>query len=96
MCHSILPNIQYQVTSLTLDTNSVARVLDAVDFPQVSSLTLHDLPRQTLYQQLTGTVVLITVIQISPSLSREPDSRSSRHPPDHSSDGQHHSVMDEH
>ena len=61
MCHSILPTIRHHVTSLTLDANSLVRVLDAVDFPQVSSLTLHDVPRQTLCQQLTGMAVLIAL-----------------------------------
>ena len=61
MCHSILPTIHHHVTSLTLDANSLVRVLDAVDFPQVSSLTLHDVPRQTLCQQLTGMAVLIAL-----------------------------------
>ena len=70
MCHSILPNIHHHVTCLKLDANSVACVLDAVDFPQVSSLTLHDVPRQTLNQQLTGMAVLITFIAISRSLCR--------------------------
>ena len=96
MRHSILPSIHHHVTSLTLDADSVACVLGVADFPQVSSLTLHDVPRQTLCQQLTGTAVLITFIQSSPSLFRERRSHPSRHPPDHSSQDQHHRAMDEH
>lgn len=90
MCHAILPHIHHHVTSLTLDANSVDRVLEAVDFPQVSSLTLHDVPRQTLCRQLTGTAVLSTSVAIARSLCREPEPRPTRHSSDHRSANQHH------
>ena len=96
MCHSILPNIRHHVTSLTLDANSVVSVLDDIDFPQLSSLTLRDLPGKTLCQQLAGTALLMKFIQISPILRRERRSRASRRQPDHNSDDRQRGVMDEH
>ena len=95
MCQSILPNIHHHVTSLTLDANSIERVLDDINFPQLTSLTLLNLSGQTLCQQLTGTDVLTTFIVISLSWCRKRDSHPSRHPSDHSSEGQQHRFVDE-
>ena len=88
MCHSILPSIHHHVTSLKLNAHSMGRVLDSADFPQVCSLTLLDVPRQLLYQQLTSKAVLKISIETSPLSCRKSDSHPSRHPPDHNSDDQ--------
>ena len=96
MCYSILPDIHRHVTCLALNADSMERVLDSADFPQVSSLTLLDVPRKTLCQQLTGTALLVTSMKTSPSSFRKSDSHPSRHPSNHSSDDQRFRNMHEH
>jgi hypothetical protein len=54
ICSKILPRIHHQVHKLTIEQYSMKRILDAVNYPQIYSLSLINFEEEILYQYLTG------------------------------------------
>ena len=58
VCKDILPRINEKIIELTLEPNSIERVLHAVHYPNLSSLSLRNFSRKTLIEHLTSNVDL--------------------------------------
>jgi hypothetical protein len=54
VCEKILPHINDKIMKLTLEPNATERILRAVDYPKLSSLSLMNFSKKTLIQHLTG------------------------------------------
>lgn len=57
ICSKILPRISHYVNELIIEQNSMERVFDNFDFPQLSSLSLIDFEDKVLLKHLTGMIV---------------------------------------
>jgi hypothetical protein len=56
ICSKILPRINEKVKKLTVDPFSMECILDAVDYPQLHSLSLVDYQPEILLQHLKGII----------------------------------------
>lgn len=54
ICHNILPQIFNQVCQLILEQHSMVRVLRTINYPQLSTLSLVDLPEKILCMSVRG------------------------------------------
>ena len=59
ICEEILPRINNKINKLTVDRHSMERILRAVDYPQLYSLSFVNFQPDTLLQHLTG-ILFIT------------------------------------
>jgi hypothetical protein len=57
-CADILPKIDYNVRSLTLDSESMERILLAADFPNLSELRLYNFNNNIIPRCFTGKKIL--------------------------------------
>jgi hypothetical protein len=60
ICSNILPRIHHQVNELIIEQQSIERVLHALNYPQLYSLTLMDFEAEKLCQCLTGKLFHLT------------------------------------
>ena len=59
LCDTILPRISDRIERLILDPSAMERVLTpSIQYPNLSSLTLLNLPRKSIAQHLTGKVTV--------------------------------------
>jgi hypothetical protein len=68
ICETILPRIHRQVNELTVEQQSIERVLHAFNYPQLYSLSLMNFQAEKLYKLLTGRLfdfISINTIDIS-------------------------------
>ena len=56
VCKNILPRINEKIIELTLEPNSIERVLHAVHYPKLSSLSLKNFSKKILVEHLTSNV----------------------------------------
>jgi hypothetical protein len=54
ICEKVLPRINEKITKLTVDPLSMERILGAVHYPQLHSLSLSNYKPEILCQYLTG------------------------------------------
>jgi hypothetical protein len=54
ICEKILPRIRQQIHKLTLEPHSMERVLLAVNYPELYSLSLINFQEEIFFQYLTG------------------------------------------
>ncbi|CAF1041555.1 unnamed protein product [Rotaria sp. Silwood1] len=58
ICEKILPRIHHQLNKLTIEQNSMERILLTVNYPQLYLLSLVNFQEEILFQYLTGNSVL--------------------------------------
>jgi hypothetical protein len=54
VCKNVLPRIHHQVNELIVNQNSMERVPQTINYPQLYSLSLVDFPAEVLYKYLKG------------------------------------------
>jgi len=57
ICENILPRIYCQVNELIVEQYSMERVLHAINYPQLYSLTLMDFSEDVLFNYLTSKLI---------------------------------------
>ncbi len=58
ICENILPQIHDQVNKLTVEPNSMERILLTVNYPQLYSLSFVNFQEEILFQYLTGILLI--------------------------------------
>ncbi|CAF1208314.1 unnamed protein product [Rotaria sordida] len=58
ICEKILPQIHHQLNELTVEQNSMERILFTFNYPQLYSLSLVNFQEEILLQYLTGTLIV--------------------------------------
>jgi hypothetical protein len=61
ICSKVLPRIDHQVHKLTVEQDSMKRILRAANYGQVYSLSLINFQEEILYQYLTGILFLLVM-----------------------------------
>lgn len=56
VCENVLPRINEKIVKLTLEPNSIERVLHAVHYPKLCSLSLRNFSKQKLMEHLTSNI----------------------------------------
>lgn len=59
ICSKVLPRINEKVTKLTVDQYSMKHIIDAVDYPQLHSLSLVQFQAELLSRLVTGRYLLV-------------------------------------
>ena len=58
ICEKILPRIHHRLTELIVEQHSITRILLAVNYPQLYSLSLVNFQEEVLYQYLSGILLI--------------------------------------
>jgi len=61
ICSKVLPRIDHQVHKLTVEQDSMKRILLAANYGQLYSLSLINFQEEILYQYLTGILFLLVM-----------------------------------
>jgi hypothetical protein len=62
ICSNILPRISHYVNELIIEQNSMERIFDTFNFPQLHSLSLIDFQEKVLLKYLTGMIFIIDFV----------------------------------